>query len=392
MTQLYTSGFCVVPVLTADEMVGMERRFAAVMREFPEFKADARAHTDSVYVCGGFSALGNPASFHNPFVRQLRKQAHKVVVESKVFAPFLDETPGYKLHQVIDRMMCRPPEKAPTAEAWHRDVANDFSTEQLASLGGDAVFGGWINLNERQTQRFSCFPGTHHHFITSPIDPKEKGFGPLPTDEAADCTAMKKDGSGFHAYVEIPPGHMMIFNELTVHEVTSQKCAVPIIRLFTGWRLTTLDTPLSPSDDLNRRLTENAVMPIKSGQMPPMYPKLYWVNWKDKLNDWTDANLIDACKTKREYKSKDDPAVTKRCWVPRPAGSETDRSMPSLSAMGLALYESYADEERHMLVPRTEWTIDGARYTLKKRERDGPAGGDPDVKRSSACRLNVLLT
>ena len=35
--------------------------------------------------------------------------------------------------------------------------------------------------------------------------------------------------------------------------------------------------------DIRRILCAGEVVPLKSGQMPPMYPKLWLVNWPDKL-------------------------------------------------------------------------------------------------------------
>ena len=44
---------------------------SATLAGFPEFVQDGKKPLE-MYVMGGFGALGNPASFHNPFVRKLR--------------------------------------------------------------------------------------------------------------------------------------------------------------------------------------------------------------------------------------------------------------------------------------------------------------------------------
>ena len=55
--------------------------------------------------------------------------------------------------------------------------------------------------------------------------------------------------------IEIPPGHIIIFYERIVHEVTGGKAKHPMCRLFLGWRLTYGSKSLV-GDNLNRYLEQ----------------------------------------------------------------------------------------------------------------------------------------
>lgn len=37
-------------------------------------------------------------------------------------------------------------------------------------------------------------------------------------------------------------------------------------------------------------MRNQAVIPLKSGQIPPMYPTLWWTNWRDKLVEF--SNMV----------------------------------------------------------------------------------------------------
>ena len=67
----------------------------------------------------------------------------------------------------------------------------------------------------------------------------------------------------------IPPGHIIIFPQYIFHEVVSKKASYDMKRLFTGWR-TTIDTgPLF--EDIEQMLRDQSVIPLPSGQLPPLY-------------------------------------------------------------------------------------------------------------------------
>ncbi len=96
---------------------------------------------------GGFAGMGNPSSYHNRFVRDLRMAAHVAVVESGVVPVEENEN----LEQEACRLMVRRSYKTPTAETWHRD-------EAIFAKDGDTIYGGWVNLDLERDQLFSMVP------------------------------------------------------------------------------------------------------------------------------------------------------------------------------------------------------------------------------------------
>ena len=208
------------------------------------------------FVGGGFAALNNPSSFHNQFVRSLRMHVHGMAVFRDLFgmAPGGHNQGATHLEQVIDRMLIRQTDQSPGEDAWHRDIA-------LGTRQGDRVFGGWVNLNDTD-QAFSCVPGSssEERHIT-PNDPT--GFAKIEEEDHYKIIARSYK-------VMIPPGHMIVFNEDTIHEVMPSHANERMLRLFTGWRLSRWEPfgpdpkPLIP--DLRRRLEQQEGMPLKSGQ------------------------------------------------------------------------------------------------------------------------------
>jgi hypothetical protein len=220
--------------------------------------------TQTKIAAGGFAALNHPSSFHNQFVRSLRMRAHGEVVFRDLFGMMAEGANSGSTHleQVVDRMMLRRSSQEPTAEAWHRDVA-------VGTRPGDRVFGGWINLNA-YNQQFSCVLGSAHEAR----DPNNSvGFATIPESDHPETVARS-------SIVVIPPGHMIVFNEDTIHEVANNSNTESLLRLFTGWRLSQWapdgQTPKPLIVDLDRRLNEQEGMPLKSGQHIHYYSKDYW--------------------------------------------------------------------------------------------------------------------
>lgn len=278
---LEREGYVVIPCIAAAEVPAWRAEFRATLARMPEFVNPA-AMLDSAsfrgkpvpFVGGGFSALGNPSSFHNAFVRRVRQHAHRCVVEA-VFKSMLQQNPELQFEQVIDRMMFRRAGQSASAEAWHRDEAK-FAQQ------GDNIFGGWINL-DTFNQKFSGVPRSH-----TEVGQRNGGFATIPKSQHAHYRQRRQT-------IEIPPGHIFIFYERMVHEVVGKKLRVDQHRLFLGWRTTYHTAPLTPN--LDNLLERQAVVPIKSGQIPAMYPQLYWTNWRDGiLVPWSDAFIVGALK------------------------------------------------------------------------------------------------
>ncbi|CAN0457333.1 unnamed protein product [Scytosiphon promiscuus] len=53
---------------------------------------------------------------------------------------------------------------------------------------------------------------------------------------------------------------------------------------------------------LQSLLDLQAIVPIKSGQIPPMHAKLNWCNWVDKLQDWSVQSMEPRCTEARSVK------------------------------------------------------------------------------------------
>lgn len=298
----------------------MPVRFEQAMREMPEYKNESAAR-----VAGGFAALGNPSSFHHPLVRRLREYAHATLVP--LWAGFVAGNPslaGHKLEQVIDRMLCRERGQAPSAESWHRD-------EAALALDTDLVFGGWWNLDMTE-QYFSCVPGSHTGVN------EHRGFHKLSSEERTAAAAQAQ-------LITIPPGALLVFNERILHQIVGRPAKQRMHRLFLGWRLTESEESLYP--DLLQRLQAQAIMPLKSGQLPPMYPKLYWTNHRNKLMAFS-AGFKDVCMSEETVKSGPSQGQSVRV---------VHRFMESLKAYGMPLFRKWKQAEVAMHVPNTCWVL-----------------------------------
>lgn len=310
---LIKDGICVINPnwMNDDIRKDLRKEFIQTCHDFPEF--DQSKVKDDVYVLGGFSALGNPGSFHNPFVRKLREWCMWSVVP--ILSPLAK---GRKLEQAIDRMMYRTPGKKVASESWHRDEAP--KAEET-----DDVFGGWINLDEK-SHYFSCIPGSHIGVS------QHSGFGKV-AKEDVDVSKKTK--------IEIPPGHIIVFFERILHEVSTSK--VPkdgITRLFLGWRLTHSSTSLY---DMVEVFDSQAVPNIKSDQVPAMYSTYHKIAWVDMLEAFS-GSFKEVCLVGEKIKGRDMQIVP--------------RYMPSLKKMGMiGTYPEYTIREYRIYVPNTEWEL-----------------------------------
>lgn len=303
---LSTQGYLVVPCIPKEDLEAHRTELVRACRSFPEFQG-ARDQ----FVCGGFSALGNPASFHHPFVRAMRLLAFEKHRE-------LFKDTGRKGQALFDRLMVRPVGKSPTAESWHRDITPGLPE-------GDTMFGGWINFNDGP-QYLSCVPGSHGD------NGDAEGFARI---------EGPREGK---KRVEVPGGHLLIFYQNLVHEVRPQKCREVQYRLFTPFRLTDRDEPLFASS--YRDAIENQGVPlIPSGQRPAMWPRTNW-NYpaqREALEVFSRSVKDVACDPARRLKK--DPGAPPRRIV--------HREMKSLRDLGLPMYPEYSREDLAILVPRT---------------------------------------
>jgi len=238
-------------------------------------------------VLGGFSGTCFSSVPHNLLVRRAR------IRHSKLMREMVGRGPSNVHFSNFDRAMYRPVGAAPTRESAHRDCPDK-------PIPGITTYGGWYNPCQ-SPQFFSCQPGSHYRGGTAPSG----GFARLSEAERDEFKRLK-------VKIVVPPGHLLVFNETIKHEVAGKaQKGHPQRRIFLAhsWmpeeaykdhcKKTGLPFgahPLCP--DLKERLEAGAVVPLKSGQMPPSYAKLHWTNWRPKLVGFA-KKLHPACTTLR---------------------------------------------------------------------------------------------
>jgi hypothetical protein len=312
-TFLKENGFIVLPFIDLIDREKHATTFLQTARHFPEFK-DNLSENNFKFVNGGFSAFGNPASFHNPFVREMR---------IKAFAKFseLFEGCGRNAHTLFDRMMIRPINAAPTAELWHRDITPNLPKDDL-------MFGGWINFDST-SQYFSCVPGTHN-------DEKDEtsGFTKLNDKNFESYKKQKK-------LIDVKPGHILIFYQNIVHEVLAKKTKWNQMRLFTSFRITDSLEPLF-ENEYKEAILNQGVPLIPSSQFPAMWSKHNWVYsiQRNALQTWCHC-LKDIVCSDLEIKSKPELGTFRI----------VHREMNSLKHYGLEMYPEYSEQDKAIFIP-----------------------------------------
>jgi len=174
----------------------------------------------------------------------------KELIDSYVDKKLRTET---KLEMLFDRMMYRQKSQEPSKESWHRDVIPPDLIQD-----NDELFGGWLNLDE-ENQYFSCIPGSH---LGKRQKELVKGFAVIPQEQVPIIGAYRHKFS-------VPPGHMIVFPQYILHEVVARRSEKNMMRVFTGWRTTISNDYLHP--DTKEKIKRQAVMPLPSGQQPPMF-------------------------------------------------------------------------------------------------------------------------
>lgn len=303
-------GYIVIPSSApVDWLVAL---FDESVSHYPDLQLD---NLEIAPVGGGFSALANPYSFHNKATRDIRRiYIHDV--RDYLHTLFTDE--NTRIENLIDRTVHRPPGVKPTSESWHRDASEnpvDFAT--------DIIFGGWMNTS-RSPQFFSCVPGTHNDPLNGMT-----GFAKIGKSEHASLKQRRR-------LVEVPPGSILLFNEKLIHEVLARPYKHWVNRVHMGFAITARQTPMVV--DIQERLQQGAVIPLKSGQIPPMYPELWRVNWMDKLVAFSDqiGNTQVKETLKRKRSGEEYPGIVKR-------------HMPSLVELHVP-FTPYDDDEINLYI------------------------------------------
>jgi len=266
--QLSTEGYTVVPLILNKEISTLYGMILQDMRLMPEFTKVAR--DDYRFVAGAFGALGNPSSFHLTSVRNLREQAWNRWVPS-LFGddPSLQ---GKHIQMLFDRVSLRHRGDTIGSEAYHRDICPE------RKLG--TVYGGWINLGDTNDS-FICVPRTQKDPYAS------TGFvGKFTAEQTREFKLRERT-------IPVPPGHMIIFHQRIVHRIANQRVKghLPRLRVYMGFAI---GRPIFV-DQYREAMSKYGAPPLPSGQVPPLYPRLYLVNHQTKLVDFSRGRFAHAC-------------------------------------------------------------------------------------------------
>lgn len=315
--KLKRTGVTTIPVFTKTELPQLQKEFQETLLSFPEYSR--QGPSEPIYVLGGFGALGNPASFHNPLVRKIRLKCRDAAMELFRLMTKHSFHNLNKIEMLWDRLMFREKGQSPSQETWHRDVIPPNKIGEW-----DEVFGGWVNLDSHP-QYFSCILGSHLGVKLSELT---DGFATIP----------KKDVPIFNKYktrIEVPPGHMIIFPQYILHEVLGSATKYNMMRLFLSWRLTNRDNWIH--GDTPERVASQDIMKLPSGQLPAMYSKAH-------LNYYQNKPFAPI---------PNKPKVTLRSWsnetfipkIIRNSNGIIPRFLSSLKDYNLSLYTPYTEKE-----------------------------------------------
>lgn len=331
-TDLARHGVAVLPMLCeTTELAAVNAHLFRCMDEFPEYAVKGR-HTQRVL--GGFGALGNPSSFHHPFVRKLRRDIKKRIAD-RLFRPYARHRYGeqraqtVRLEKLFDRLCVRNKTLfgSVSGELWHRDTYDakkglrplprtlPSSTGDDDAAEEDLLFGGWLNLDVQTTQVFLGLLGSHHHPLGE-MPTQQAGFAPIARSAHATLDAQLKaqatqdagERLRFDARtggILVPPGHAIVFRHAIVHKVAAppppsrlqmDEAQLTSLRLFCAYRLTTESSPLFANTlDVMR---SGAVPHLPSGQIPPMFSQNHYTFFAspktDKYRTWAERTFVDA--------------------------------------------------------------------------------------------------
>ena len=345
-------GAVVMKVIDKKDLPAARSSFIQATRTFPEYKRDPNDPDRTVdghpllYVLGGFAAFGNPSSFHNTYVRNMRKSMRKVVLPlfNDVINRMYNEKQreNTKLEMLFDRMMYRHISQAPLKESWHRDV-----TPSKYLRKGDEVYGGWLNLDLTQNQYLSFLPGSH---LGVDLLQLREGFASLSPEAIRVVNPYKSKFT-------VPPGHILIFPQYILHEVISTKAKYNMMRIFNGWRTTTSKNFLFSS--IPKLTLTQGIIPLPSGQKPPMYSRLgHGLFYKFKpfrpikrLNNWKVSTIGWSTETFKEAGTRASILLSYPKKGDKPSYRLVSRHMSSLQHYGLPMYPPYTKEEMNLYRP-----------------------------------------
>lgn len=324
---LFENGYVIFPIFSSETSENLVQEFKETELTFPEYKRSSTVlgTKDNPYVLGGFGAYGNPASFHNEFVRRFRMEQMKyipVLGKMLLYAQRngkIESAKKYKVANFMDRMCKRPKGTSTSKESYHKD---------LMPLGrkNDISIGGWVQLS-KESSYFSCAPKTHS-FESLTKKPKN-GFA---TQKNKTCTHE----------IEVPQGHILMFFQNLGHCVHATKRIQDSYRLFSVYLLTQDKTHIYDYENI---IKNQSVPPLASNQMPPMFSANHGSFWLSKLTiPWSKRTFKSELLIE---KTKKDGEIYKVVETP----------MKGLKEYHLPMYPKYTDFEKEMFVPNKTFHI-----------------------------------
>ena len=261
LENLQINGLAVIPYPEEIRANFNTQRFLSEQKEYIEINEETN------FVMGGFAAMGNPSSFHHPEIRTLRTALANVIKQQFSEHP---EYHGKYIECLADRYARRKIGLSPSGEGWHRDSS---SSENTKGVTDEIILGGWANLSD-EPQYFVCVVGSH-------LEPDPRtGFLKISKEDEEQYKARQQ-------IIEIPPRHILMFNEQTVHRVLSKKYKTVMERLFIKTRICSNGESLFGVELLDNIIANQSVFPLHVGTFPPVYDKFHAVCWKDRLLEFS---------------------------------------------------------------------------------------------------------
>ncbi len=322
---LHEKGVVVIPLLTSEELNYYHNSLITEIDNFPEYldNLESISKGKRQLVMGGFGALGNPSSIHNLTSRKLRRRIMDVAKPFfKSFTTKYLSDGNIYLEQLFDRLSVRVEGTSTTKESWHRDIA-----PLKKEFPNDEVFGGWVNLDLKNDQYFSCVPKTHLEKT------KKAGFV-----QEKSQSVLEKEFRPLAQKIRCPPGHWICFYQNIMHEVLAikQKKGFSMKQYF-GWRLSKDEEPLFSKNE--KIIYEQGLPQIPSGQIPWMYTSSHMQFHQNKLIEWSLNNFNSECLEEKVNKNNEKYEVVKRY-------------LPSLEKMGMKIYDDYDEIDINVMKPQ----------------------------------------
>jgi hypothetical protein len=308
ITELVIRGVAVIPL---PDKIFNNFNLDTYLHGQREFKV---SNPTTMFVLGAFGALANPSSQHHPEARKLRSAmySHMCPLFATAFA-------GKYVELIPDRFSIRSQDQPISAESWHQDATAEIGPN-------DVIYGGYLNLDERQTQYFSCIPSSHLEPTTG------EGFAKMSKENTKAYNARRE-------IIAVPPKCAILFNEKTVHEIARRKIKeTKSYRQYFKWRISEFPVSTLGREAVMTAIEDQAPFPlhaIGATPNPPMYGKMHIIHWGDRIEKFSE-NIHDAFLC--------EPNAKGQVFV--------QRFMKSLCESGIEPFPAYTEEEREMLFPQ----------------------------------------